>query len=306
MAALSGGHCAVDFPGGALPALLPFLVDKFNLSYTLAAVLVLASAIAGSIDPAALRALVGPPRRDLAAPDRGRDRRIGMALAPLPPELLARRALRRRLRARHRRLPPGGLEVRRVRERAPARERDVALLGRRQRRASASAPSRPTPLVLALGLSGGLLLAVPGLVAAAILLAVPLTCAVRPRAPDRRARTAAGETSRALRTAARRDHVPQPRLVRPAHVRPALGGLARPLEGARQPPALADAAGRRPRNARCGPDRRPGRPANRAARQQPRHLPADPRLRARRRRPGGARARARRDRRDRHRSGSRW
>src|SRR5436309_10789042 len=49
MAALSAGHLATDFAGGTLPALLPFLVDKFSLSYTLAAVLILASALSGSI-----------------------------------------------------------------------------------------------------------------------------------------------------------------------------------------------------------------------------------------------------------------
>ena len=49
MAVLSLGHGAVDFSGGALPALLPFLVDEFDLSYTLAAVLILASAISGSV-----------------------------------------------------------------------------------------------------------------------------------------------------------------------------------------------------------------------------------------------------------------
>jgi FSR family fosmidomycin resistance protein-like MFS transporter len=49
MAALSTGHMAVDFAGGALPAMLPFLVEKYDLSYTLAAVLILASALAGSI-----------------------------------------------------------------------------------------------------------------------------------------------------------------------------------------------------------------------------------------------------------------
>jgi MFS transporter, FSR family, fosmidomycin resistance protein len=49
MAALSAGHLAVDFAGGALPALLPFIVDKFGLSYTLAAVVMLASTLAGSI-----------------------------------------------------------------------------------------------------------------------------------------------------------------------------------------------------------------------------------------------------------------
>ena len=38
MAALSSGHLATDFANGALPALLPFLVHRFELSYTLAAV----------------------------------------------------------------------------------------------------------------------------------------------------------------------------------------------------------------------------------------------------------------------------
>jgi len=49
MAGLSGGHLAVDFAGGALPALLPFLKDRFDLSYTLVAVLVLASSVSSSI-----------------------------------------------------------------------------------------------------------------------------------------------------------------------------------------------------------------------------------------------------------------
>src|SRR5438105_2789458 len=49
MAALAGGHMAVDFAGGALPALLPFLKDRFGLSYTLVAVLVLASSVSSSV-----------------------------------------------------------------------------------------------------------------------------------------------------------------------------------------------------------------------------------------------------------------
>jgi hypothetical protein len=32
MAVLSAGHCATDFANGALPALLPFMVDRFRLS----------------------------------------------------------------------------------------------------------------------------------------------------------------------------------------------------------------------------------------------------------------------------------
>jgi FSR family fosmidomycin resistance protein-like MFS transporter len=49
MAALSAGHLTTDLAQGALPALLPFLVTKFSLSYTLAAVLVLCSTFASSI-----------------------------------------------------------------------------------------------------------------------------------------------------------------------------------------------------------------------------------------------------------------
>jgi FSR family fosmidomycin resistance protein-like MFS transporter len=49
MTALSSGHLATDFAGGALYVLIPYLHDKFHLSYTLAAVLVLSSAISGSI-----------------------------------------------------------------------------------------------------------------------------------------------------------------------------------------------------------------------------------------------------------------
>jgi hypothetical protein len=48
MTLLSTGHAAVDFSGGALPALLPFLKIEFGLSSTLVAVLVLASALSSS------------------------------------------------------------------------------------------------------------------------------------------------------------------------------------------------------------------------------------------------------------------
>jgi FSR family fosmidomycin resistance protein-like MFS transporter len=46
---LSSGHLAVDFAGGALFVLIPYLHDKFHLSYTLSAVLVLSSTVSGSI-----------------------------------------------------------------------------------------------------------------------------------------------------------------------------------------------------------------------------------------------------------------
>ena len=49
MAALSTGHLATDLAQGSLAALLPFLVEKFDLSYAMAAALVLAATISSSI-----------------------------------------------------------------------------------------------------------------------------------------------------------------------------------------------------------------------------------------------------------------
>ena len=49
MALLSGGHCATDFASGAVPALLPFLTDKFDLSYTLTAVVMLVVLVSSSV-----------------------------------------------------------------------------------------------------------------------------------------------------------------------------------------------------------------------------------------------------------------
>src|SRR2546423_7930448 len=49
MALLSGGHLATDFANGALPALLPFLKDRFSLSYTAVGAVVLASQASSSL-----------------------------------------------------------------------------------------------------------------------------------------------------------------------------------------------------------------------------------------------------------------
>jgi FSR family fosmidomycin resistance protein-like MFS transporter len=47
--ALSAGHFATDFSNGALPALLPFLVRRFDLSYTEVGALMLVSTLASSL-----------------------------------------------------------------------------------------------------------------------------------------------------------------------------------------------------------------------------------------------------------------
>src|SRR4051812_11026334 len=49
MALLSSGHFATDFSNGALPALLPFLKDRFSLSYTAIGAVVLASQASSSL-----------------------------------------------------------------------------------------------------------------------------------------------------------------------------------------------------------------------------------------------------------------
>jgi FSR family fosmidomycin resistance protein-like MFS transporter len=49
MAVLSGGHLATDFASGSIPALLPFFTVKFDLSYTLTAILMLSVLISSSL-----------------------------------------------------------------------------------------------------------------------------------------------------------------------------------------------------------------------------------------------------------------
>ncbi|HET9242359.1 MAG TPA: MFS transporter [Gaiella sp.] len=48
MATLSGGHLAVDFASGSVPALLPFFVLEFELSYTATAAVMLAALVSSS------------------------------------------------------------------------------------------------------------------------------------------------------------------------------------------------------------------------------------------------------------------
>ena len=49
MAALSSGHLATDLSQGCLPALLPFLATRFDLSYTMVGALVLAATFSSSL-----------------------------------------------------------------------------------------------------------------------------------------------------------------------------------------------------------------------------------------------------------------
>ncbi len=49
MSALSGGHLAVDFASGSVPALIPFMTDRFHLNYALAAMLLLTGTASSSL-----------------------------------------------------------------------------------------------------------------------------------------------------------------------------------------------------------------------------------------------------------------
>jgi FSR family fosmidomycin resistance protein-like MFS transporter len=49
MSSLSAGHGAVDFASGAVPALLPFLAERFDLSYAATAAVMLAATLSSSI-----------------------------------------------------------------------------------------------------------------------------------------------------------------------------------------------------------------------------------------------------------------
>jgi FSR family fosmidomycin resistance protein-like MFS transporter len=169
MAALSGGHLATDLAQGALPALLPSLVEKFDLSYTLAAALVLAATISSSViqpffglwSDARGALWLLPAGVSLAG--------IGMALAAVAPTyplvLLSVLAAGIGVAAYH---PEGS---------------KFASYASGSRRASgmsffsvggnvgfALGPILAWSLISAFGLEGGLLLAVPGLLVAAALL----------------------------------------------------------------------------------------------------------------------------------------
>ncbi len=49
MAGLAGGHLAVDFASGSVPALIPFMTDRFHLNYALSALLLLAATVSSSV-----------------------------------------------------------------------------------------------------------------------------------------------------------------------------------------------------------------------------------------------------------------
>ncbi len=171
MAALSAGHMATDFAGGALPALLPFFVDRFGLSYTLAAVLMLASALSGSI----VQPLFGlwSDRRGALwlLPTGVALGGIGIALAAASPSywivVLFIVVSGLGTAAYH---PEGSKFAAYASGRKRASGMSLFSVGGNLGYGLGAAVT--TPIVVALGLRGGLLIAVPCLAVAVVLLAV--------------------------------------------------------------------------------------------------------------------------------------
>ncbi|MFN2628621.1 MAG: MFS transporter [Gaiellaceae bacterium] len=171
MAALSSGHLTTDFAGGALPALLPFLKDRFGLTYTLVAVLVLASQLSSSL----IQPLFGlwSDRRGALwlLPTGAAVAGLGIALAADAPSyglvvccvLLSGIGVA----AFH---PEGSKFAAYASGRRRASGMSVFSVGGNL--GYALGPLATTALVGAFGLRGGLLLALPGLAVAAALLAV--------------------------------------------------------------------------------------------------------------------------------------
>jgi len=189
MAALSAGHLATDFANGALPALLPFMVDRFDLSYTLAAALMLASAASSSL----IQPLFGAwsDRRGALwlLPAGVAVAGIGIALAAASPSywlvLLLVLVSGLGVAAYH---PEGSKFAAYASGRRRASGMSLFSIGGNI--GYALGPTATTPLVLALGLTGGLLLALPGLAVAVLLLtAVPFLSSFAPEPQARRTET---------------------------------------------------------------------------------------------------------------------
>jgi MFS transporter, FSR family, fosmidomycin resistance protein len=195
MTLLSAGHLGTDFANGALPALLPFLVDRFGLSYTLAATIMLASTVSSSV----IQPLFGlwSDRRGAIwlLPVGVAVAGLGIALAADAPSYWLVLLL----------VVVSGVGVAAYH---PEGSKFAAYASGARRASGMSAfsiggnvgyalgPIFATPIVVALGLRGGFLLALPCLaIAAALLAAVPFLRGFVPGGEER-ARRASGEDRR--------------------------------------------------------------------------------------------------------------
>src|SRR5690348_3495392 len=173
MAVLSTGHCATDFANGALPALLPFMVDRFRLSYTLAAVVMLASTASSSLVQPFFGAWSDKRGALWLLPAGVGLAGVGIALAAASPDywlvLLLVVVSGLGVAAYH----PEGSKFAAYASGAK-RASGMSLFSIGGNIGYALGPTATAPLVLAFGLTGGLLLALPVLaVALLLLLAMP-------------------------------------------------------------------------------------------------------------------------------------
>jgi MFS transporter, FSR family, fosmidomycin resistance protein len=169
MTALSAGHLATDFANGALPALLPFLVVRFDLSYTRAGLLMLASAISSSVVQPAFGLLSDRRGAAWLLPAGVALCGLGIALAAAAPEYWLVVALVILSGLGSAAYHPEGSKFAAYAS-GPRRASGMSFFSIGGNLGYALGPIVATPLVLLLGLEGGLLLALPGLVVAALLL----------------------------------------------------------------------------------------------------------------------------------------
>ena len=171
MAALSSGHLATDLAQGSLPALLPFLVVKFDLSYTMAAALVLGATISSSLIQPAFGAWSDVRGALWLLPAGVALAGVGMALAAVAPTyplvMLAVLAAGVGVAAYH---PEGSKFASYVS--GEQRASGMAFFSVGGNLGFALGPVLASGVVIALGLTGGLLIALPGLLVAVGLLAV--------------------------------------------------------------------------------------------------------------------------------------
>jgi MFS transporter, FSR family, fosmidomycin resistance protein len=198
MAALAAGHFGTDFANGTVPALLPFLVDRFDLSYTLAGALILSSALSSSVVQP-LFGLWSDRRGGIWLLSSGvAVAGVGIALASDAPSYPLVLAL----------VFVSGLGVAAFH---PEGSKFAAYVSGRRRASGMSAfsiggnlgfalgPTVATPLIVWFGLAGGLLLAIPCLAIAAALVALtPFLRSFVPTAEVRRAAAAGEDDYRAL------------------------------------------------------------------------------------------------------------
>jgi MFS transporter, FSR family, fosmidomycin resistance protein len=170
LALLSSGHLATDLASGSLPALLPFLVDEYGLTYTLAAALMLGSAVSSSLTQP-LFGLWSDRRGALwLLPVGVAVAGIGIALVAVAPSYSTTMLL----------VVASGLGIAAYH---PEGSKFTAYASGRRRASGMSlfsvggnvgyalGPTLTTPLVLWLGLRGELLIALPCLVIAVVLAA---------------------------------------------------------------------------------------------------------------------------------------